>query len=141
MINRKSIVNSPDDRLRQFNRMPIPTLCRCKGGGVLCKGVCVCVADSILCVLKREVVDRQLACALRGLALILSGLWGIVLTGVKNCSVRAFALFPPLFLLHNTVALKHHCVLELIGFLLITGCTAVLSSSHDCSVLKGTVVS
>src|SRR4029434_9162965 len=24
MINRKSIVNSPDDRLRQFNRMPIP---------------------------------------------------------------------------------------------------------------------
>src|SRR4029434_4994928 len=25
MINRKSIVNSPDDRLRQFNRMPIPT--------------------------------------------------------------------------------------------------------------------
>ena len=26
MINRKSIVNSPDDRLRQFNRMPIPTM-------------------------------------------------------------------------------------------------------------------
>ena len=26
MINRKSIVNSPDDRLRQFNRMPIPNL-------------------------------------------------------------------------------------------------------------------
>ena len=26
MINRKSIVNSPDDRLRQFNRMPIPTI-------------------------------------------------------------------------------------------------------------------
>ena len=25
MINRKSIVNSPDDRLRQFNRMPIPS--------------------------------------------------------------------------------------------------------------------
>ena len=24
MINRKSIVNSPDDRLRQFNQMPIP---------------------------------------------------------------------------------------------------------------------
>ena len=26
MINRKSIVNSPDDRLRQFNRMPIPSI-------------------------------------------------------------------------------------------------------------------
>ena len=26
MINRKSIVNSPDDRLRQFNRMPIPSV-------------------------------------------------------------------------------------------------------------------
>ena len=26
MINRKSIVTSPDDRLRQFNRMPIPNL-------------------------------------------------------------------------------------------------------------------
>ena len=26
MINRKSIVNSPDDRLRQFNRMPIPMI-------------------------------------------------------------------------------------------------------------------
>src|SRR4029434_8533503 len=26
MIHRKSIVNSPDDRLRQFNRMPIPTI-------------------------------------------------------------------------------------------------------------------
>src|SRR4029434_1084854 len=25
MINRKSIVNSPDDRLRQFNRMTIPS--------------------------------------------------------------------------------------------------------------------
>ena len=27
MINRKSIVNSPDDRLRQFSRMPIPSTC------------------------------------------------------------------------------------------------------------------
>ena len=27
MINRKLIVNSPDDRLRQFNRMPIPSFC------------------------------------------------------------------------------------------------------------------
>ena len=29
MINRKSIVNSPDDRLRQFNRMPIPSYHPC----------------------------------------------------------------------------------------------------------------
>src|SRR4029434_2088527 len=29
MINRKSIVNSPDDRLRQFNRMPIPKTHTC----------------------------------------------------------------------------------------------------------------
>ena len=26
MINRKLIVNSPDDRLRQFSRMPIPSI-------------------------------------------------------------------------------------------------------------------
>ena len=38
MINRKSIVNSPDDRLRQFNRMPIPSVC-------VCVRVCVCVAS------------------------------------------------------------------------------------------------
>ena len=60
MINRKSIVNSPDDRLRQFNRMPIPTLqCIvplisanvfvCDERVCLCTSVCVCDKPVCLC--------------------------------------------------------------------------------------------
>lgn len=62
----------------------------------MCVCVCVYLAGSILCKLNERLQAGslpELRGSLRGLPLIPCCLWGIARAAVKNCSVRAFALF------------------------------------------------